>query len=117
MLSSGNRELTLSTLCVSLPPSGLSYEQTSKAAPVQVANITSISTHHWQTLDTRTIYCPRVHTTTPRYLLTRLFTSLFLYVPVFRLVWPFKLCVGAACVWVCVQGRERRILLATEIFL
>ncbi len=65
MLLNDNREITLSyTVSVSLPPSlsmhgqGLSSDQTAKAVQAQVGNITSVSTHHWQTVDTSAIYCP-----------------------------------------------------------
>ncbi len=77
MLLNVDWEITLSfTVCVSLPPSlsvfgqalqqmkALSSERTSKAARAQVGNITSLSTHHRQTVDTRTIYYPSGQTQT-----------------------------------------------------
>lgn len=51
-------------VCVSLSVlgQGLGSEHTSKAATAQGGNITSPGAHHWQTVDTRTIYYPRGQT-------------------------------------------------------
>lgn len=93
--------------------------QTSKAVQAQVGNITSLSAHHWQTVDTSTIYRPLWPNSgsqrLPYYPLTLSFRSPFLCFQ--ATAWPFKLCVGSLHWCVGVHGHKSRTLLATEIFL
>lgn len=120
---STGKSLSLYTMSLSLPlyGQGLSSERTSKAAQAQVGNIMILSTHHWPTVDTRTIYCRHGRTQaadvlpiTPQLSLSDLSLPGLLFSS-YSVAFQASMLAPSLCVGV--HGLERRILLATEIFL
>lgn len=98
------------TVSLSMYGQGLSSEQTSKAVQAQVGNITSLSTHHWQTVDTRAIYYPcgqtqaaNVLPITPRLSLLDLSFSALLFSG-YSVAFQASYCL-CICAWVCMGVR------------
>lgn len=95
---------------------GLSSEQTSKVVQAQVGNITSLSTHHWQTVDTRTIYYPcgqtqaaNVLPITPRLPLLDLSFYVLLFSG-YSVAFQASHCL-CICAWVCMGVRGEDLAL------
>lgn len=95
---------------------GLSSEQTSKVVQAQVGNITSLSTRHWQTVDTRTIYYPcgqtqaaNVLPITPRLPLLDLSFSVLLFSG-YSVAFQASYCL-CICAWVCMGVRGEDLAL------
>ena len=113
--------VSLSLHLISMYGQGLTSEWTSKAAQVQVGNIMILSTHHWPTVDTRTIYCccgrtpaADVFPIIPQLSLSDLFLPGLLFSS-YSMAFQASMLAPSLCVGV--HGLERRTLLATEIFL
>ena len=113
--------MSLSLPLISIYGQGLSSERASKAAQAQVGTIMILSTHHWPAVDTRTIYCRHGRTRaadvlpiTPQLSLSDLPLPVLLFSS-YSVAFQASMLAPSLCVGV--HGLERRILLATEIFL